>query len=103
MVFSRRLFAAVFVVSQAAHALASIEYPTGVVTSETLGTLNFTELFAPYGNDKSNAAWTRSAFKGLTTYANTPPVRCFGADAERDYDVAVIGAPFDTATSFRPG
>ena len=103
MVFSPRLAAAIFVASQAAHALGYTEYPVGIVNTEAYGTLNFTEIFTPFGADMSNAAWAREAYNGLTSFARAPPIRCFGADADTGYDVAVIGAPFDTATSFRPG
>ncbi|KAI0753258.1 Arginase/deacetylase [Daedaleopsis nitida] len=106
--FTPRLAAAAILASQALHVLGYSEYPVGIVNSETYGTLNFTEIFTPAAGlggpaDKSNAAWSRMAFNGLTTFARAPPVRCFGADAETGYDVAVLGAPFDTATSFRPG
>jgi agmatinase len=57
---------------------------------------------------------------GLLSFARSKPLRCWGSDADVPYDVAVIGmqhislmfpdadatmlgAPFDTATSFRPG
>ena len=68
--------------------------------------------------------WPQSgpyAWNGLTTFANTMPLRCFGIDEGQKFDVAIlgmfphtgtryslisnslIGAPFDTATSYRPG
>ncbi|KAI0718552.1 agmatinase [Cerioporus squamosus] len=103
MVFSPRLAAAALVVCQAIQVLGYVQYPIGIVNTETYGALNFTAIFAAYGGDKSNARWTRYDFNGLTSFAHSPPVRCFGADAETEYDVAVLGAPFDTATSFRPG
>ncbi len=31
------------------------------------------------------------------------PVRCMTEDAHVTFDVAILGAPFDTATSYRPG
>ncbi|KAI1778701.1 arginase family protein [Hypoxylon cercidicola] len=43
---------------------------------------------------------------GLTSFAHLPYVPCFAAktDDEVDkYDIAILGAPFDTATSYRPG
>jgi len=46
-----------------------------------------------------------SQFRGLQTYANLPYVNCF-ADREGDensYDIAIVGAPFDTGTTGRPG
>ncbi len=103
MLASLRLAAAAVVVCQAAQALGYIDYPVGIVNTDAYGAPNFSAIFAAYGGDKSNARWTRSDFNGLTSFAHAPPVRCFGADAETEYDVAVLGAPFDTATSFRPG
>ncbi|TFK48846.1 Arginase/deacetylase [Heliocybe sulcata] len=47
--------------------------------------------------------WSRESWNGLVSFARAPPLRCFGADSDEKYDVAVLGAPFDTATSFRPG
>ncbi|KAK8009002.1 proclavaminate amidinohydrolase [Apiospora marii] len=51
-----------------------------------------------------------SQFNGLRTYANLPYVNCLSdAEAEKDakYDIAVLGAPFDTANgqtvTGRPG
>ncbi|GJE87914.1 agmatinase [Phanerochaete sordida] len=66
---------------------------------------NLTALFAPAADAKSGPvhAWSRETWNGLTSYAHAQPLRCFGADAGTAYDVAVLGAPFDTATSFRPG
>lgn len=41
---------------------------------------------------------------GLTSFAHLPHVSCFSAAADvESYDIAVIGAPFDTGTSYRPG
>jgi agmatinase len=42
-------------------------------------------------------------FAGLSTYANLPFVHCTSAGAVEAYDIAVLGAPFDTATTGRPG
>lgn len=42
-------------------------------------------------------------FLGLTTYANLPYVHCLSAEASSEvdqYDIAVLGAPFDTASDF---
>lgn len=52
---------------------------------------------------------TGSQFRGLKTFANLPYVNALAlTDEERtlehnQYDIAVLGAPFDTATSGRPG
>ncbi|PKY05103.1 agmatinase 1 [Aspergillus campestris IBT 28561] len=48
---------------------------------------------------------TGSQFSGLTTFAHMPYVNCF-VDAEAEstpYDIAFLGAPFDTAVTGRPG
>ncbi|TBU59851.1 Arginase/deacetylase [Dichomitus squalens] len=102
-----RLVAAVLFVSPFSHILVqgagNVEYPVGIANTAAYGTINFTEIFAAYGHDKSNVAFGTSAYNGLTTFMRALPVRCFGADAATKYDVAVLGAPFDTATSYRPG
>lgn len=43
-------------------------------------------------------------YAGLSTYANLPWAHCLSEekDIER-YDIAILGAPFDTATTARPG
>lgn len=56
--------------------------------------------------DDADVDLTTDAMGGLTSFARLPYVPCFGpqADDETDgYDIAVLGAPFDTATSYRPG
>ncbi|CAK4032044.1 Arginase deacetylase [Lecanosticta acicola] len=48
---------------------------------------------------------SQSQFAGLTTYGNLPYVHCLagdGADVEA-YDIAILGAPFDTGVTARPG
>ncbi|KAF1992745.1 Arginase/deacetylase [Amniculicola lignicola CBS 123094] len=48
---------------------------------------------------------TGSAFLGLTTYANLPYVHCLAGKGEEveKYDIAILGAPFDTGVTARPG
>ncbi|KAL4764673.1 agmatinase [Aspergillus foveolatus] len=46
-----------------------------------------------------------SQFSGLTTFAHIPYVNCF-IDSEAEstsYDIAILGAPFDTGVTARPG
>ncbi|KAK7538306.1 arginase family-domain-containing protein [Phyllosticta citribraziliensis] len=56
------------------------------------------------GDGIGDAPWA-----GLTTFANLPHVHCLaGADAEEKeegeaFDIAVLGAPFDTGVTARPG
>ncbi|KAH0538631.1 hypothetical protein FGG08_004768 [Glutinoglossum americanum] len=54
--------------------------------------------------------FTVQRFRGLTTFANLPYVDCFGGGEEEEgegegerYDIAILGAPFDTAVTARPG
>ncbi|KAI1335719.1 agmatinase [Xylariaceae sp. FL0016] len=42
------------------------------------------------------------AFSGISTFAHLPHVKCLTTPSEQ-YDIAIIGAPFDTAVSYRPG
>ncbi|KAI0109035.1 arginase [Nemania sp. FL0031] len=46
-----------------------------------------------------------SQFNGLTTYARVPYVNCLSDDGAEGnkYDIAVLGAPFDTGVTARPG
>ncbi|OBT86991.1 hypothetical protein VE02_04591 [Pseudogymnoascus sp. 03VT05] len=47
-----------------------------------------------------------SKFRGLSTYANLPYVHCLSAEKDgevEEYDIAILGAPFDTSTTGRPG
>lgn len=48
---------------------------------------------------------TGSQFHGLKTFANLPYVNCLSDEEAQHhrYDIAVLGAPFDTGTSGRPG
>jgi len=47
---------------------------------------------------------TGSNFAGLTTFANLPYVQCLSAEKNIEkYDVAFMGAPFDTGVTSRPG
>ncbi|KAJ8111295.1 hypothetical protein ONZ43_g5655 [Nemania bipapillata] len=46
-----------------------------------------------------------SQFNGLTTYARVPYVNCLSDDEAEGskYDIAFLGAPFDTGVTARPG
>ncbi|KAH7398488.1 arginase family-domain-containing protein [Pyrenochaeta sp. MPI-SDFR-AT-0127] len=48
---------------------------------------------------------TQSKFAGLTTYANLPYVHCLAPKGEEvePFDIAILGAPFDTGVTARPG
>ncbi|KAJ3526795.1 hypothetical protein NM688_g8216 [Phlebia brevispora] len=51
----------------------------------------------------SSLVTANSVFSGITTFAKLPWVQCLGKDKDTLFDVAFIGAPFDTGTSYRPG
>lgn len=44
---------------------------------------------------------TGSQFNGLVTYANLPYLNCLSDDevGDKKYDIAILGAPFDTVSS----
>ncbi|KAF2129336.1 Arginase/deacetylase [Dothidotthia symphoricarpi CBS 119687] len=48
---------------------------------------------------------SQSKFAGLMTYANLPYVHCLAGEDEKveKYDIAILGAPFDTGVTARPG
>lgn len=41
-------------------------------------------------------------FSGISTFAHLPHTRCL-QNPDKEYDIAILGAPFDTAVSYRPG
>jgi hypothetical protein len=51
-----------------------------------------------FGGHEAIDISTGSAFAGLTTYANLPYVHCLAPEDEEveRYDIAILGAPFDT-------
>ncbi|KAJ7027902.1 agmatinase [Mycena alexandri] len=52
----------------------------------------------------SNGEVTADAiFSGITTFAKLPWVQCLTRESHIPFDIAFIGAPFDTGTSYRPG
>lgn len=42
------------------------------------------------------------SFSGIGSFAHLKYVRCLTTPSER-FDIAIVGAPFDTATTYRPG
>lgn len=60
----------------------------------------------PQSESDDDIDLTTDAVGGLTSFAHLPYVSCFDSKADEEvgrYDIAVLGAPFDTATSYRPG
>lgn len=53
--------------------------------------------------DELERKWgTDWGFSGISTFAHLPHTRCL-THPETTYDIAILGAPFDTAVSYRPG
>ncbi|KAF4123240.1 agmatinase [Geosmithia morbida] len=42
------------------------------------------------------------SFSGIATFAHLPHVKCL-TNPEEQFDIAIVGVPFDTAVSYRPG
>lgn len=53
--------------------------------------------------DRPSDAPIQPRYAGVRTFANLPHVPLAAAPRDERVDAAVLGAPFDTATSFRPG
>ncbi|TKX20016.1 guanidinobutyrase-2 [Elsinoe australis] len=66
----------------------------GHTQQKVFSTAELDELERKWGQD-----WS---FSGISTFAHLPHVKCLTNPATR-YDIAVLGAPFDTAVSYRPG
>jgi len=56
---------------------------------------------ATYPGDGSITA--DAIFSGITTFARLPWVQCLTKEKHVPFDIAFLGAPFDTSTSYRPG
>lgn len=53
----------------------------------------------PLTNDDGVDMVTGSDFSGLMTFANLPYANCFTASDMDAYDIAIMGAPFDTVST----
>ncbi|EME49276.1 hypothetical protein DOTSEDRAFT_143108 [Dothistroma septosporum NZE10] len=59
--------------------------------------------FVGWTKDDLDAKWgTDWGFSGISTFAHLEHTRCL-QHPETEYDVAIVGAPFDTAVTYRPG
>ena len=60
-------------------------------------------VFSPAELQELENKWgTDWGFSGISTFAHLPHVKCL-TQPETAYDIGIIGAPFDTAVSYRPG
>jgi agmatinase len=54
--------------------------------------------------EKDDVLQGNAKYAGLTTFANLPWVHCLSESEDIEaYDIAFLGAPFDTGTTARPG
>jgi hypothetical protein len=48
-----------------------------------------------------------TAFAGITTFAHLPFINClhpvYAEESKEKFDIAIVGAPFDTSVTYRPG
>jgi len=62
-------------------------------------TPQFQQYLSPFKDDPATLL-AGADFNGLTTYANLPYVKCMSdGEVEEKYDIAILGAPFDTVCS----
>ncbi|KAE9969648.1 hypothetical protein BLS_005288 [Venturia inaequalis] len=59
----------------------------------------YAKLYRSIDNSTDKKKW---GFSGIGAFAHLPHVRCL-TDPASTYDIGIIGAPFDTAVSYRPG
>ncbi|KAJ4353307.1 uncharacterized protein N0V89_005034 [Didymosphaeria variabile] len=82
--------------------------PSAVISllfATTLGhsTHHVEQDFSPKRLNKLQEKWgTDWGFSGVSTYAHLEHTRCL-THPEAAFDIGIIGAPFDTAVSYRPG
>ncbi|KZP31570.1 agmatinase [Athelia psychrophila] len=81
-------------------AVAHVSHDHSIVNQIPLGYVKY-PYQATYPGD--NEVTADSVFSGITTFARLPWVQCLSKQSEETFDIAFIGAPFDTGTSYRPG
>ncbi|PNS19840.1 Arginase [Sphaceloma murrayae] len=84
-----RIVLSVLLLATAAHTHSHDHHSQKVFTDSELQ-----ELERKWGTD-----W---GFSGISTFAHLPHVKCL-TNPSIPYDIAILGAPFDTAVSYRPG
>lgn len=59
--------------------------------------------FKPGDSEKLQKTWGNDwTFTGMTSFAHLPQTKCL-TNPEAEYDITILGAPFDTTTMYRPG
>lgn len=88
------------------------EDPNQMATQKVLAMRS--KLTLPDKDDTSDIAIDQNMFGGILTYAHFNHFNCFISDdfdkhsttdqqTTKNIDIAIVGAPFDTGTSYRPG
>jgi hypothetical protein len=58
-------------------------------------------------SDHSLDEFETADFAGITTFAHLPFINCldpiYAEEAKETFDIAIVGAPFDTSVTYRPG
>lgn len=67
-----------------------VQYPAALPSASNEG-VDFMSLFGASSIMPGTEAWAPQDWNGLTTFAKTTPLRCFGVDADIPYDVAILG------------
>ena len=66
---------------------------------------NSPDLQSMFGGHQDDEFMT--AFAGITTFAHLPFINClhptYPEESKEKFDIAIIGAPFDTSVTYRPG
>ena len=56
-----------------------------------------------WGDGKeADAGWIQWGFSGVSTFAHLKHTKCL-TSTDTLFDIAILGVPFDTAVSYRPG
>ncbi|KAI2487511.1 Agmatinase mitochondrial [Pyrenophora tritici-repentis] len=75
----------------------------GAASVSSHATHHAEDTFSQERLDELERKWgTDWSFSGISTFAHLPHTRCL-THPETTYDIAILGAPFDTAVSYRPG
>ncbi|EAT85666.1 hypothetical protein HBI56_141870 [Parastagonospora nodorum] len=83
------------------HSIASLALP--VLVRSHSHHAHDQEQFSQERLDELERKWgTDWGFSGISTFAHLPHTRCL-THPQTTYDIAILGAPFDTAVSYRPG
>jgi agmatinase len=111
------------VVALAEQQLPLSNYPTSDITRETNLETEAPTIAYQQVSTFVTPSSTKESWNGLVTFGRAPPARCWGAEKDVLFDIAIVGvlhlslpctrliltifdptgAPFDTATGFRPG